>query len=368
MILTDVNTLLDLSVAVINFNGATSLIPALKSVYALEGVRLATVMVVDNASTDDSVAVVKQHFPEVQVCCLPENRGPNPARNTGLRRAATDLVLIMDNDIVLAADYIMRLAEVFRKRPATGAASGQIRIHDEPGTVQYNGIDIHYAGEIAARPLEARDTVRVSCVSAGAALFNRSHTLGAGGFDEDFFIGWEDGDLTFRLSLAGYPCYMVSGAVAYHMRRQRGMKWVRYQTRNRWWFMMKNYDLRTFLLALPAIVFFQFCAGLFLLLKGQGRAFLQGTVEAWADLPAIWRKRRTVQRLKKVPDTALLRGDRFDLPGGLSSSQAGRVINAVLNKLFFGYWLCIRLLLRRRPRETCGKLAALSRSRRDKPI
>lgn len=343
----DLKTPIALSVAVINYNGAETLAPTLQSIQVLQGVRLAKVMLLDNASSDDSVALVARQFPEVQICRLPENRGPNPARNEGLRRAATDLVLIMDNDIVLAPDYVLRLAEVLRRHPGAGTASGQIRLKDEPGTVQYNGIDIHYAGEIAARPLDLRNTVQVSCVSAGAALFDRRQALAVGGFDEDFFIGWEDGDLTFRLSLAGHPCFMVSAAAAYHLRRARGLKWIRQQTRNRWWFMLKNYDRRTLLLALPAIAGFQMAAGIFCLLKGEGLAFLKGTAEAFAGWPALRIKRRAVQELKVVPDTQLLRGDRFDLPGGLGLSRGGRLLNAVLNKIFHGYWLCIRPFIRR---------------------
>ena len=341
------NMLPEISVAVINYNGEGTLAPTLQSVYAMQSIRLAGVMVLDNNSTDGSIALVQSRFPGVQIHRFPDNRGPNPARNEGLRRAACDLVLIMDNDIVLDPEYAARLAAVMRQHPGTGAVSGQIRLQGEPETVQYNGIDIHYAGEIAARPLDAIDTAQVSCVSAGAALFDRRNALRVGGFDEDFFMGWEDGDLTFRLSLAGNPCYMVSSAAAYHMRSPRGMKWIRFQTRNRWWFMLKNYDWRTLLLALPAIAGFQAAAGLFCLLKGQGLAFLKGTAEAFTGWPALRVKRRAVQQLKVVPDKELLRGDRFDLPGGLSSSRPGRILNAVLNKLFYGYWLCIRPFLRR---------------------
>ncbi len=337
----------DLSVAVINFNGAGTLSPTLHSIYALRDIRLVGVMVLDNASTDGSLAFMEREWPEVEVHRFPENRGPNPARNEGLRLAACDLVLIMDNDIVLDPGYAARLVEVMRRQPGAGAISGQIRLQDEPATIQYNGIDIHYAGEITARPLDAIDTTQVSCVSAGAALFDRRHVLRVGGFDEDFFMGWEDGDLSFRLSLAGHPCYMVSSAAAYHKRSPRGMKWIRFQTRNRWWFMLKNYDRRTLFLALPAIAGFQAAAGLFCLLKGQGLAFLKGTTEAFMSWPTLRVKRRAVRQLKVVLDKELLRGDRFDLPGGLSFSRPGRILNAVLNKIFYGYWLCIRPFLRR---------------------
>ncbi len=335
--------------AVINHNGAATLAATLRSVRAQRGVRLAGITVLDNASADGSLALLERDFPGVEVRRFPENRGPNPARNEGLRRAASDLVLVMDNDIELEPDYAAKLAAVLRAHPGAGAASGQIRVQGEPETVQYNGLEIHYAGEIAARSLAARDTVRVSCVSAGAALFDRRPVERVGGFDEDFFMGWEDGDLSFRLSLAGHPCYMVSAAAAYHARAPRGMKWIRFQTRNRWWFILKNYDRRTLWLAWPAIAGFQAAAGLFLILKGQGGAFLRGTAEAFAGWPALRAKRRAVQALKTVPDRDLLRGDRFDLPGGLAAGGAGRALNTVLNKIFYGYWLCIRPFLRSSP-------------------
>jgi hypothetical protein len=336
------------SVAVINFNGAATLRPTLQSVLALQHIRLAEVFLVDNCSEDDSLALVRRDFPDVRVISLPENRGPNPARNEGLRRATTDLVLIMDNDIVLADDYALRLCEVFRAHPETGAVSGQIRLYDQPDKVQYNGITLHYAGEIAARPLDAHGTVRVPCVSAGAALFDRRHALAVGGFDDDFIFGWEDGDLTFRLSLAGYPCYLASEAKAYHQRRARGRKWVRYQTRNRWWFMRKNYERRTFWLALPAAFSLQVCAGCFCLATGQGRAFLRGTWDAARGSAALRAKHREVQRLRMVADADLLQGDRLDLPGGLTASRAGRFLNAVVNAGFRLYWRLIRPCLRRR--------------------
>lgn len=336
----------DLSVAVVNYNGAATLEKTLESVFTLEGVKLSKVMLCDNNSTDDSVEIVRKKYPSVVIERLPENRGPNPARNVGLNKADTDLVLIMDNDIVLVPDYVTKLAEVFALYPAAGAVSGQVRLHDQPDKIQYNGIDIHYAGEVRARSLDAKGTVKVACVSAGAVLLKREKAVRAGAFDEDFFFGWEDGDMTFRLSLAGHPCFMVSEAIVYHMSSPRGMKWVRYQTRNRWWFIFKNYDLRTIVLAFPAIAFFQACAGFFMIFKGQLGAFLGGTFEAFGSIPAIRAKRKAVQAIKVAPDRQLLCGDRLSLPGGISNGALGRAMVACLGLGFRAYWAVIRLFLK----------------------
>ncbi len=337
-----------LSVVVVNHNGAATLRPVFAAVRALTGVRAGEVLLADNASTDDSTTLVRAAFPEVRIVALPDNRGPNPARNAGLREATGDLVLVLDNDIVPAPDYAARLAAVFQQDPRAGAATGRIRLGDPAGPVQYNGLMLHYAGEIALRPPDEPGTVRVPCTAAGAVLLDRRAALAVGGFDEAFVFGWEDGDLTYRLSLAGYPCYRVAEAEACHLRRGRGTAWIRLQTRNRWWFLMKNYERRTFWLALPAVLALQAGAGCVCVARGRGGAFLRGTWEALVSVPALRARRRAVQRLRRVPDIDLLQGDRLDLPGGLGATGLGRRLNAAVNSVLRAYWRLIRPALRRR--------------------
>ncbi len=353
MSLSPQNSPATVTVAVINFNGAATLRQTLQSALDSKHIELAGVLLLDNHSTDDSIAIVRREFPSVTIIELPENRGPNPARNEALRRAATEQVLLMDNDIVLEKEYIAKLQQTLCAHPDSGAISGQIRIQDAPDQVQYNGVQLHYAGEIAARSLDARETVVVPCVSAGAALFERSKALAVGGFDEDFFFGWEDGDMTFRLSLAGYPCRLVSEAAAYHRRAARGMKWISLQTRNRWWFMRKNYDPLEFALVFPAICLLQAGFGIFCLCKGQGGAFCRGTWSAFAGFGALRAKRAAVLGLRKVAAADLLQGERLDLPGNFSATRPGRLTQAALCGLLRIYWQMIRPLLRKAQARRC---------------
>jgi len=339
---------LAVSVAVINYNGRETLARTLDSVLA-QSIRVSDIRLVDNNSTDGSVEFIAAQFPAVALTILSANRGPNPARNEGLRLAKHDYVLIMDNDIVLSPDYVARLLQACEADKTSGAVTGEIRFHDRPDIVQYNGTFIHYAGEIMLNREESKTPLKVGCVSAGAALLDRRKVFQAGGFDEDFFMGWEDGDLTFRLSLAGYPCYTVSEAVCFHISRPRGQKWVRLQTRNRWWFILKNYDARSIFLALPAIFFLQICAFLFFALKGQAPAFVRGTFDALKSFPTVMRKRGRVQDLKKIGDGLLLRGDRIDLPIAAGKQSAlHNLIGSVFSGLFRLYWRLIRGLLKKR--------------------
>ena len=334
-----------IAVAIVNYNGASTLTSTLQSVLALRDVEVESVTVVDNASTDDSAALVAREFPSVRLVRLPDNQGPNPARNAGLRLAGTDFVLIMDNDIVLAPDYAVRLCAAMDAHPDAGVVGGQIRVADSGEQVQYNGADIHYAGEIRLRDFSAKGTARVGCLSAGAALFRRSRALDAGAFDESLFFGWEDGDLTFRLTLFGWPCYAVSEAVAYHRRGERSLRWMRLQVRNRWRFILTYYERRTLLLVVPALLLFQTSVGLYCLLKGRGRDFVAGTLEAFCDRSVWGAKRVASQNRRTLRDRDVLCGDRLHIAGPPAIRWLGRAVNAFCRV----YWMIIFPWLRRRP-------------------
>ena len=335
------------SVAVINFNGESTLIPTIDSVLKQAGGVVDDVMLVDNRSTDASVQRVKEQFGDaVRVVGLPDNRGPNPARNAAIREARHGLLLMMDNDIILAPDYVRRLAAVFAARADAGAASGQIRLYDQTDVVQYNGAFIHYAGEVVANRTDSDEPVVVGVVPTGALMVNREKAQAVGGLDEDFIFGWADGDFTFRLTICGAPCFVDSRAICYHMKRSRGMKWVRFQVRNRWWFILKHYDLRTLWLALPAILLYQTCAGLFFLMKGQGRACLLGHWDALRSLRSVWRKRRVIMGLKCRRDREALSGGPVEFPGAVRESRSLRALAGIVNALLSGYWKLIRPLIR----------------------
>ncbi len=336
-----------ISVAVINYNGEHTLGPALRSVFAQEGVELDPVLVVDNASTDRSIEVLAAEFGDrVRLIRMDRNGGPNPARNRALQEAPTRRVLLMDNDIILAPDYVRRLQAVFEAEAAAAAASGQIRYHSRPDVVQYNGANIHYAGEVVKNAVQSDQAVRVATVSAGAVLLDREKSAQAGGFDDSLVFGWEDGDLMFTMTLAGFLCLTLSTALCYHMKDSRTKTWVRHQTRNRWWFILKHYDRRTLALALPAIVLYQSCAGLFFTLKGQGVQFVLGCTDVLRSMGRIKRKRREIQRIRRVPDSQALCGGAIALPGAAASSRWGRGMGVLVSAVLGGYWRLIRPALR----------------------
>jgi GT2 family glycosyltransferase len=269
---------------------------------------------------------------------MKKNQGPNPARNRLIKETHSELVFIMDNDIVLSPDVITLLEEALYQNPDGGVAGVQIRLYDQPERVQYNGCHIHFVGGAILNKLNLDEPVVVGAVSAGAMLIDCHKAQKIGLFDEDFIFGWEDGDFTFRMTIAGYPCLVVSKAQVFHKTEKKGIRWIKYQVRNRWWFMLKNYHFRTIVVILPVFLLYQLSIFSFFILKGQFIPFVQGTISVLTSLPQVIRKRREVMKFKKIRDKQVLSGKSIDLLGDADSSFVVRLSTKGLNFIFSLYW------------------------------
>jgi GT2 family glycosyltransferase/acetyltransferase-like isoleucine patch superfamily enzyme len=333
------------TIGVINYNGEKVLGETLDSVYLQDYQAVKEILFVDNFSTDDSVGLVRRKYPRVSILTMESNRGPNPARNIAIREARSELVLLIDSDVVLSPDVVTLLEDALYRYPQAGLASAQIRFYEKPEEIQYNGCHIHFVGGAISNLLDLEKPEVVGAVSAGAVLVDRRKALGIGMYDEDFIFGWEDGDFAFRMTLAGNPCLAVSKARVFHRMEKKGIRWVKYQVRNRWWFILKNYNLRTILVTLPAILIYQLAILCFFTLKGQLKEFLAGSFSVIGDLPSVLRKRREIMKIKKVNDRQILRGKGIDLMGDAGESKLVRMASKMLNLFFTGYWIVARWLV-----------------------
>jgi len=334
------------TISITNYNGAATLTPVIQALLKQDYSGIKEIILADNASTDDSVALVKREFPTVRIASNPDNRGPNPARNLGIKEAKTELVLVMDNDIIFEPNYVSLLASVLNADQEAGAVSGQIRLHGSPDVVQYTGANIHYAGAVVNNKIYSRLPVKVACVSAGAVLLGKQKALTAGLYDEDLVFGWEDGDFTFRLTMLGSPCYVMSTAICYHMKQKRESRWFRYQVRNRWWFVIKNYDTWTLIILLPGILFYQLMILGYCIMKGKTLDYIAGTAQAMAGLSNIARKKAIIRPLKKCHDSRILTAEPIDSSGEQAQKGFGGLINRISNFILYLYWLPARCLIR----------------------
>ena len=347
------------SAVVVNWQGEGYLPACLE---ALAGHGLDEVIVVDNASTDGSLALLAERYPDVRVVRMGENAGPARARNAGMRAARNRWVLALDNDAIVTPGLLERLVAVAEEHPDAVVLQPRSVFHDDPGRVHYDGGGLHYAGLIALRnfyvPLAAAEGEGVLPVDTAVSvclLVDRDALLAVGGYDERFFILFEDLDLSFRLRATGGRILSVEDAIVRHDAGTAGLSFRRgtdypasrvfYHSRNRWLYLAKCYRVRTLLLASPALLLYELVWLAFAVLQGGLLAWVRGkwaVVDGWRETR---RRRRAFQALRERGDEELLVGGPLTLTPGLKASRLGGLAAGLLDRSLAAWWALLRPLL-----------------------
>ena len=338
------------TVAVVSHNGGQVAPACVESVFA-QTARPAAVLFVDNASTDGTPERIAERFPEARIVRRPVNDGPNPARNLGIVRSEHDLVLLVDDDTVLAPTCLEELLAAARARPDGALWAPRIVYHDRRDTIQLEGVFMHYLSEAILlnpeRPLAqgAREIVPIDLAAGICLLVRKQAALAIGLFDEYYFFGRTDGEFTFRLSLAGHRLYAVPAAVCWHKVKRRGLTKVFYQVRNRWYLILTTYSLRSLVLLAPALLVYEVSVAGFLLAKGKIADYGRALGRLLRDLPKIAARRRQVQSLKRVPDRQVLRCGPINMRGDLLDRSPLAAVKRGLDGFFGLYWRLVHRLL-----------------------
>jgi GT2 family glycosyltransferase len=357
-----------ISVAVCNYNGEAYLDECLSAVRALEG-GVDEILVVDNASTDRSLAILADRHPDVRVLRLARNDGPCPARNAGMRAARNRWVLALDNDAVVRPDALAKLVSAVETLES-GAPGARVAIAQprsvffaDPSRVHYDGGAFHYAGLIALRNFyrpaaeaEGSGTVLVDCAVAVALLVDRDALLALGGYDERFFILFEDLDLSYRLRARGFAIASVEDAIVLHKGGTPGISFregprypesrVFLHARNRCLFVTKNYRGWTLAVAAPGLAVYELASFALAIASGGLAAWARGKWKFVGLLPRVLRERSTIQRGRTIGDRALLRGGPLTIAPGLAQSAARRGLIRALDAALRAWWSVARFLVR----------------------
>ena len=217
-----------IAIAILNWNGKKLLEQFLPSVVAHS--KEATVYLVDNASSDDSVAFVQTNFPDVKIIQNTENGGYSKGYNDALKHIDADIYCLLNSDIEVTENWLAPIIETFNKFPKTaiiqpklldfinreyfeyaGAAGGFIDKYGYPycrGRI-FNSIEMD---------LGQYDDVAEIFWASGACLFIRSYVFyELNGLDEHFFAHMEEIDLCWRAKNLGYSIKYVADSNVYHV-------------------------------------------------------------------------------------------------------------------------------------------------------
>lgn len=343
----------DIDVVVVAHNNLEPLRATLASI-AAAGCPQAQVILVDVASTDGTADWAAAEWPGVRVIRLEVNNGPDPGRNAGIRAATRTFVLLMDGDVQITPGTIPPLHAAMTADRTIGIGSPIVVHLADPATIQYAGGDLHYICEAINpwkdRPLAERGThpLDIGAAPTCALLIDREASIRIGLLDDRYFIGKEDGDFCYRMRMAGLLIRELPESIVLHRSRPRGTWLFYYQVRNRWHFILKNFQWRTIVGIIPPIIPYELMLLAVLVAKGHGLTYLKAIGGLLAMLPALPRDRRLMRSIRVVPDRDLLKTGSLVVRKDLVGNPLVRFGQRLYERSLDLYWHLLRhtLLIR----------------------
>jgi GT2 family glycosyltransferase len=298
---------------IVTWNGLQYLEACLGAAASQEGINTETILV-DNKSTDGTLAYVRERFPWVRVVALPENRGFAGGNNAGVREARGHYVALLNNDAVPQPGWLKALLSGVNEEAGFALVTSRIVYMHDPELIDSAGDGMLLAGGAfkrhhGARVEAASESGEVFGVCGAACLLPRRVFEELGGFDEDFFVSHEDVDLSYRARLLGYRCRYVADAVVRHhgsvtIGRVSDFA-IFHGQRNLEWLYVKNTPMPLLLTTLPSHMIYMAAAGVHFARAGVMGPFIRGKLAAVAGMPQALRKRWRVQRTRRVNASAL---------------------------------------------------------------
>ena len=321
----------DVAVVIVNFNGAR-LLPECLAALAAQTVAPAEIVVADNGSRDRSLALLREGYPTVRGLELGRNHGFAGGANRGVQATSAPWVCVLNTDAAPAPDWLARLMSAPRDERTW--ALGSVLFSATTGLIESAG-DAYAAEGYAYKLLRERPLVdlpeqpyRVFAAPGAAPVFRRRVFDLLGGYEERFFLYYEDIDLAFRAALAGHHALLVPSARVTHRlgATTRSMARLRfYVARNSTWCAVRCLpDLS------PGVLARRWLAELRVNRpRRYAAAEVAGRLAGLAGLPRALRERRGIQaRRVALPEeiAALLRVGAGESAAGDERDASERIV------------------------------------------
>lgn len=240
-----------ISVVIITYNSEKTIGACLDSVFSQDRSDY-EVLVVDNASSDQTAAIIENGYPQARLIKNTNNFGPAKARNQAMALASGEFILCLDHDTVLTRNCLTQTLKTAQLDEDIGAIGPKVLSEDKPA-IYSKGIYVSFLwrfydlGSGRADSPEADCAKEVFGVSAACAIYRRQalesvKELGQY-FDEDFFYFFEDVDLSWRMQRKKWRILYDPQALVFHKggRSRNNDKTSRYLClRNRYLVLIKN--------------------------------------------------------------------------------------------------------------------------------
>ncbi len=263
-------------------------------------------LVLDNASADNSVAVVSEYYPPAKIIRQKQNVGFAKGNNLLIKWSKSDYVLVVNQDVVLDKNYLQVLVEFMAKHKQAASVAGKLYYWDYDNSLMTETVDsfglkidrrravVDYLQGQDNPPMETQEVFGLS----GAVVMYRRQALESikyriqdddyEYFDEDFFAYKEDVDIAWRLRLWAWENWLVADTRAYHHRSVASRQSLKKRSQNRgfvnklsyrnqWWLLFKNSFVKDLIRDSRFILWYEFKKLIYLII------FERQTLTAWSD-------------------------------------------------------------------------------------
>ena len=306
------------AVIIVNWNSGGWLRRAMEGL-SRQTFRGFSIVLVDNASTDNSIDQAREYLSDITFLPQIQNLGFAAANNLAVKLVDCEWVALLNPDAIPEPEWLERLMKATASNPGFSFFGSRQLMAATPDRLDGIGDAYHVSGlawrqgygQAADRNRVPAEPIEIFSPCAAAGLYKRSAFLQAGGFDERYFCYFEDVDLGFRLRLTGHRALYVPDAVVHH----GGSVTAGYLSsfglyhgrRNLIWTFVKNMpaDLLWRYLTLHILM------NLFMIvrftLRGQGKAIFKAEIDALRGLRSVLQSRKTIQDRRVISSKELLR-------------------------------------------------------------
>jgi GT2 family glycosyltransferase len=233
---------MDVSIIIVNYNTKALLKQCLISVFEKTQDIHFEVIVVDNASHDGSPQMMQEEFPKVTFIESPENLGFGRANNLGAQYAKGKYLFLLNSDTIVLNNAVKILATFLDNNPKVGICGGNLFDADKNPAISYDmllpsilqEVNIFFAGILGKlrygkniRFNHTQQPKKVGYISGADFMIRHDLFRHLDGFDPDFFMYYEETELTFRVKIVGYAVYSVPHAEIIHLGEQSSGNWER---------------------------------------------------------------------------------------------------------------------------------------------
>ncbi|MEA5077250.1 MAG: glycosyltransferase family 2 protein [Anaerolineaceae bacterium] len=339
-----------ISIIIVGYNSWADLKRCLPSVFLWTDPDV-EVIVVDNGSSDETLAELPNKFPSVKLIIAKENSGFGAGCNLGAEAALGEYLVFLNPDTLVSQDALRELISPLEIDPDVGMTTPKILQMDHPTRINTCGNDVHLSGLALCRGMNEEAskytlTEEVNSISGAAFAIKKDYFFELGAFDPAFFLYVEDTDLSLRCLLNGKRIVYVPNSVIYHdYKLTFGPKKVYYQERNRNYMLQKLFSKKTLHSLAPVLCVADFMTWGFCILHGKREIQNKLDAKKWLreNSELISSRHASTESIRKVADYQVIKqfGWKVDF------RQTVAPLPAILLSCFFYpiYYICTKVVL-----------------------